>query len=121
MTRAYDPEVADALRAVAKDKGVTLREGVYAGLLGPSYETPAEIRMLRVMGAQAVGMSTVPEVIALRHMGVRVGALSCITNLAAGITGAALNHAEVEEIAKAKRQELMTLLSGWIARVGAMS
>jgi len=121
MTRAYDPEVANALRAVAKDKGVNLREGVYAGLLGPSYETPAEIRMLRVLGAQAVGMSTVPEVIALRHMGVRVGALSCITNLAAGITGAALNHAEVEEIAKAKRQELMTLLSGWIARIGAMS
>ena len=75
--------------------------------------------MLRGLGAQAVGMSTVHEVIALRHMGVRVGALSCITNMAAGITGAKLDHAEVEETARAKRNELLTLLAGWIEAIGA--
>jgi purine-nucleoside phosphorylase len=121
MTRAYDHAVADALRGVAKDASIAIREGVYAGLLGPTYETPAEVRMLRTLGAQAVGMSTVLEVIALRHMGVRVGALSCITNLAAGITQATLNHAEVEETAREKRADLLTLLAGWIDRAGAMS
>ncbi len=121
MTRAYDPELQDALRAVAKAAGIPIREGVYAGLLGPSYETPAEVRMLRLLGAHAVGMSTVLEVIALRHMGVRVGALSCITNLAAGLSGQVLDHKEVEETAKAKRAELLTLLTGWIERAGALS
>jgi len=119
MSHAYDPELRAALRSVASEAGIALREGVYAGLLGPSYETPAEIRMLRVLGAHAVGMSTVPEVIALRHMGVRVGALSCITNLGAGITKAVLDHKEVEETARMKRAELLTLLTGWVARAGA--
>jgi purine-nucleoside phosphorylase len=77
--------------------------------------------MLRGFGAHAVGMSTVPEVIALRHMGIRVGALSCITNLAAGITSSTLNHKEVEEVARAKRGELLTLLSGWIVEAGRAS
>ncbi|MCL2450761.1 MAG: purine-nucleoside phosphorylase, partial [Polyangiaceae bacterium] len=74
LTAAYDPGLRAALHSVARDAGVALREGVYAGMLGPQYETPAEIRMLRALGADAVGMSTVLEVIALRHMGVRVGA-----------------------------------------------
>lgn len=121
MTRAYDAALGDALRAVAKEKGIALREGVYAGLMGPTYETPAEVRMVRALGAQAVGMSTVPEVIALRHMGVRVGALSCITNLAAGITGELLDHSEVEATAKQKRADLLTLLGGWIARAGSLA
>lgn len=99
LTRAYDPLFADTLRATATDAKVTLREGVYAALSGPNYETPAEIRMLRTLGADAVGMSTVPEVIALRHLGVRVAALSCITNYGAGITGQTLSHAEVKETA----------------------
>lgn len=119
MTTAYDAELRAIAHKVAKDAGFSLREGVYAGLLGPTYETPAEIRMLRTMGAHAVGMSTVLETIALRHMGVKVGALSCITNLAAGISKTELNHAEVEEIAKAARERLMTLLRGWIAGAGA--
>ena len=89
------------------------------GLLGPSYETPAEVRMVRMLGAHAVGMSTVHEVIALRHMGVRVGALSCITNLAAGIAQHALSHEEVEATARARRPELVTLLSGWVERSAA--
>ena len=118
MTAAYDLSLREALRGVASQAGIALREGIYAGLLGPSYETPAEVRMLKMLGAQAVGMSTVPEVIALRHMGVRVGALSCITNLAAGLGTEPLDHAEVEATARARREELMVLLSGWIARAG---
>lgn len=118
MTRAYDPKLVEAVKDVAKEHDIALREGTYAALLGPSYETPAEIRMLRGFGAQAVGMSTVVEVLALRHMGIPVGALSCITNLAAGITGKVLDHKEVEETARAKREQLMTLLSGWIERAG---
>jgi purine-nucleoside phosphorylase len=121
MSAAYDAELREALLAVAREHGVALRQGVYAGLLGPSYETPAEVRMVRMLGAQAVGMSTVHEVIALRHMGVRVGALSCITNLAAGISPHPLDHAEVEATARAKRDELVTLLRGWIARAGRAS
>jgi purine-nucleoside phosphorylase len=118
MTTAYDPELRAIAHKVAEDAGFSLREGVYAGLLGPTYETPAEIRMLKAVGANAVGMSTVLETIALRHMGVKVGALSCITNLAAGISKTELNHSEVEEIAKASRERLMMLLRGWIAGAG---
>ena len=118
MSHAYDLELRHALNRVAAKANIALQEGIYAGLLGPSYETPAEVRMLRGFGAHAVGMSTVPEVIALRHMGVRVGALSCITNLAAGISSAVLDHKEVEETARAKRAELLTLLTGWIVEAG---
>jgi purine-nucleoside phosphorylase len=121
MTAAYDADLRAQLASVAREAGVTLREGVYAALLGPSYETPAEVRMARTLGAHAVGMSTVPEVIALRHMGVRVGALSCITNLAAGISPTPLDHAEVEAIAKSRRAVLVKLLTGWIERAGASS
>jgi purine-nucleoside phosphorylase len=119
MTAAYDAELRGWLHDAARDGGLTLREGVYAGLLGPQYETPAEVRMVRLLGAQAVGMSTVHEVIALRHMGVRVAALSCITNLAAGIAGRPLDHAEVEATARSRRADLVALLRGWIARAGA--
>jgi purine-nucleoside phosphorylase len=118
MSAAYDPALRAALHEVAQSAGIALRQGVYACLLGPQYETPAEVRMVRMLGAHAVGMSTVHEVIALRHMGVRVGALSCITNLAAGITGQRLDHAEVEAVAKSRRDQLVTLLTGWIQRVG---
>jgi purine-nucleoside phosphorylase len=95
MTDAYDPGFRQILRTTAEKLGVTLREGVYAGLLGPSYETPSEVKMLRMLGADAVGMSTVPEVIVARALGMRVAGISCITNAAAGVTGAALSHAEV--------------------------
>jgi purine-nucleoside phosphorylase len=114
MTAAYDPELRAILASVAQGAGIALREGVYAALLGPSYETPAEVRMVRTLGAHAVGMSTVPEVIALRHMGVRVGALSCITNLAAGVSPHPLDHAEVEATARSRRGVLLKLLTGWI-------
>ncbi len=118
MTRAYCPELAQAARRAAKLVSVDLKEGVYAGLLGPSYETPAEIRMLSLLGASAVGMSTVSEVIALRHRGVRVGAVSCITNAAAGITGALLDHAEVERVARASRDRFARFLRQWIELCG---
>ena len=118
MTNAYDPTLRAQLAEVSKAEGLPLREGVYAGLTGPSYETPAEIRMLRVLGAQAVGMSTVPEVIALRHMRVRVAALSCITNMAAGLGTGELDHKEVEATAKTRRADLQRLLKGWILKAG---
>ncbi len=121
MTNAYDPTLRAQLAEVSKAEGLPLREGVYAGLPGPSYETPAEIRMLRVLGAQAVGMSTVPEVIALRHMRMRVAALSCITNMAAGLGSGELNHKEVEDTAKARRADLQRLLHGWIVKAGQSS
>lgn len=114
MTTAYDPGLREALEGVARAENLALRQGVYASLVGPSYETPAEIRMLRMLGAQAVGMSTVPEVIALRHMRVRTAALSCITNLAAGIGGGELAHEEVELTARSRREDLQRLLRGWI-------
>ena len=95
MTEAYDPSLMALAEAVAKAEGVGLSRGVYAALLGPSYETPAEIRMLRMLGADAVGMSTVPEVIAARAGGVRVLGIALITNAAAGISGKPLDHAEV--------------------------
>jgi purine-nucleoside phosphorylase len=121
LTTAYDVELRQILQSVARDAQVTLREGVYAGLVGPSYETPAEVRMLRMLGAQAVGMSTVTEVIALRHMGVRVAALSCITNLAAGIGAHPLDHAEVEATARAQGGVVRKLVGGWIARAAPSS
>jgi purine-nucleoside phosphorylase len=119
MTRAYDGELRSCLQDVAREESIALRAGVYAGLLGPSYETPAEVQMLRKLGANAVGMSTVLEVLALRHMGVKVAALSCITNVAAGISAGLLDHAEVEKTARSRQGALLRLLSGWIARVGS--
>jgi len=100
LTHLYDPSLRKIFRDVAQAEGIPLREGVYIGIHGPSYETPAEINMYRVLGGDVVGMSTVPEAIAIHHMGKKVVAISCITNLAAGATGAPLAHAEVLENAK---------------------
>ncbi len=119
MTHAYDRRLAALARQAASDEGVGLHEGIYAGLLGPSYETPAEIGMLRVLGADAVGMSTVHEVIALRHMKVRCGGISLITNLAAGLSPTPLSHAEVEETARNSRDRFASLMTAWIAKIGA--
>ncbi len=110
MSAAYDPRLREILRATGTKLGLELQEGVYAGLMGPSYETPAEIRMLRTLGADAVGMSTVCEVIAARHAGVRVCGISCITNLAAGLGNAELHHDEVKETAAKVRDDFVSLL-----------
>ncbi|HEY4014871.1 MAG TPA: purine-nucleoside phosphorylase [Polyangiaceae bacterium] len=121
MTFVYDRELRTMLHGVASELGTQLREGVYAALLGPSYETPAEIRMLKMLGAHAVGMSTVAEAIALRHMGVRVGAVSCISNLAAGLSAQTLDHADVESMMRSRGETLGKLVAGWVARAGARS
>lgn len=120
MTHAYDPGLLGAARLASELTGVPLHEGVYAGLLGPTYETPAEIQMLKTLGASAVGMSTVHEIIALRHMRVPAAAISCITNLAAGISPVELDHAEVEAAAKAGRAAFVKLLSKWIELSAAL-
>lgn len=117
MTEAYTLWIRMAARRAAQIADVHLAEGVYAGLLGPTYETPAEIEMMRRLGADAVGMSTVPEVIALRHMGIPAGAVSCITNLAAGMTAQQLDHAEVEATANAAREGFVALISSWVSLV----
>ncbi|HTV22035.1 MAG TPA: purine-nucleoside phosphorylase [Polyangiaceae bacterium] len=120
MTRAYDRGLAAAARDAAGALGLTLGEGVYAALLGPSYETPAEIRMLRTLGADAVGMSTALEVIALRERGVAVGAVSCITNAAAGLSSAALDHDDVQQTAARARDRFEALLDAWVERAAAL-
>lgn len=112
MTDAYDPGLIDTASAVARRLGFELRRGVYAGLLGPAYETPAEVRMLRTLGADAVGMSTVLEVLAARHLGMRVLGISCISNLAAGISERPLSHEEVRETASRVETRFESLLSG---------
>jgi purine-nucleoside phosphorylase len=116
MTDAYDPGLRRILRTTAERLGITLREGVYAGLLGPSYETPSEVKMLRMLGADAVGMSTVPEVIVARALRMRVAGVSCITNAAAGVTGAALSHAEVLETTNRVSGAFESLVTEFLAR-----
>lgn len=110
LTEAYDKECREVLRTSAARINLELREGVYVALGGPTYETPAEVRMLRTLGADAVGMSTVPESIAANHLGVRVAAISCITNLAAGITPRKLTHSEVMDNAGKAVGKLLALL-----------
>jgi purine-nucleoside phosphorylase len=116
MTHVYDPSLRALARETAAQSSIHLTEGVYAGVLGPSYETPAEIQMLKKLGADVVGMSTVHEAIALRHRGVKVGGLSLVTNLAAGLAGRPLDHAEVQATAEEARERLEILLVGWITR-----
>jgi len=116
LTSAYDSELRDAMDRAAGECGIQLHHGVYMWFSGPSFETPAEIRMARIVGADAVGMSTVPEVILARFLGMRVAAASVITNLAAGMTGGELSHQETKDMAPtggARLAEiLMRMLSG---------
>jgi purine-nucleoside phosphorylase len=110
MTRAYDPGLRELALGAGEELGLGLRQGVYAWFTGPSFETPAEIRMARVLGAQAVGMSTVPEVIAAVHCGLKVLGISCITNLAAGILDTPISGEEVLEISARRRPEFSALV-----------
>jgi purine-nucleoside phosphorylase len=110
MSEAYDPAMREVVLRTAAERGVALREGVYAGLTGPAYETPAEIRMCRILGADAVGMSTVPEVMVASHMGIHVLGISCITNMAAGMLARRLSHEEVMETASRVNERFISLL-----------
>jgi purine-nucleoside phosphorylase len=116
LSTAYDPRLGGLLEESAAALGIPLRAGVYACMLGPSYETPAEIRMLRALGADVVGMSTVHEVIAARHMGVPVAGISVVSNLAAGLSAKPLSHAEVAETAERVKDRLVALVSDFLAR-----
>jgi purine-nucleoside phosphorylase len=117
MTEAYSRRLRAMADQAAAETGVPVRHGVYAAVSGPSYETPAEIRYLRTIGADAVGMSTVPEVIAARHLGVEVLGLSCITNMAAGVRPEPLVHDEVMETARRVREQFAALLEATLAKI----
>ncbi|HEY0972024.1 MAG TPA: purine-nucleoside phosphorylase [Gemmatimonadales bacterium] len=117
MSAPYDPALLAELRAVAHEERIPVVEGVYLGLLGPSYETPAEVRMIERFGADAVGMSTVPEVIVARALGMRVAGISCITNMACGISLTPLDHAEVIETTRRVGERFVRLVEGLVARV----
>ncbi len=117
MSEAYSLRMRDIIKKVAMDMGIYLREGVYAQLTGPTYETPAEIRMIRSWGADAVGMSTACETIAARHMGMEVCGISCITNLAAGMTREKLSHKEVQETADRVAKQFKQLVTGVIENI----
>ena len=117
MSAVYSPRLRGIAEEAALASDVAIARGIYAALLGPSYETPAEIRFLRSIGADAVGMSTVPEAIVARHMGIEVVGISCITNMAAGVLPAPLDHAEVMETAGRVRGQFVSLLEGIIGRL----
>ena len=119
MTEAYSVRLRQIARETAAELGIPVAEGVYAAMLGPSYETPAEIRFLRIIGADLVGMSTVPEVIAARHMGLSVLAISCVTNMAAGLAPGPLSHREVLETGEIVRDRLSRLLEALLPRIAA--
>jgi purine-nucleoside phosphorylase len=117
MTEAYAKSYRQMALEAGKRLGLNLSEGVYAAMLGPSYETPAEIRFLRTIGADLVGMSTVPEVIVARQMGIKVLAISCVTNMAAGVSDHPINHQEVLEIGKRVAGEFKNLLRDVIPKI----
>ena len=117
LSFAYSKKLRQMAREEAGNLDIAQHEGVYAGLLGPSYETPAEIRYLRAIGADLVGMSTVAEVIAARHMGMEVLAISCVTNMAAGILDQVLSHSEVMETGERVREQFEALLRAVVARM----
>jgi purine-nucleoside phosphorylase len=117
MTAAFDPALRALTKRIAAEQGTPLHEGVYCGLTGPSYETPAEVRMLAGLGGDAVGMSTVAEVIVARHMGMRVLGLSCITNLGAGLGDGTLDHSHVAVVAKQATAAMTRLVAGVVAAI----
>jgi purine-nucleoside phosphorylase len=117
MTEAYDKRLIKIMEQVLQKQGTTYHKGIYCGVSGPTYETPAEVRYLKLIGGKAVGMSTVPESIAANHLGLRVAALSCITNLAAGISSQKLSHNEVTETAQRVEQHFSSFLREFISAI----
>jgi purine-nucleoside phosphorylase len=117
MTEAYDKRLVKIMEQVLQKQGTTYHKGIYCGVSGPTYETPAEVRYLKLIGGKAVGMSTVPESIAANHLGLRVAALSCITNLAAGISSQKLSHNEVTETAQRVEQQFCSFLREFVSAI----
>lgn len=117
MSNAYSLELRDLARKVAKGAGIDLKEGVYTFMSGPTYETPAEVRMIRLVGGDAVGMSTAPEVIVAVHSGIEVVGISCLTNMAAGILDQPLNHEEVVETSQRVKSKFTTLIKGLLGNM----
>jgi purine-nucleoside phosphorylase len=117
MSAPYDPALIRALRDAALECGIPVTSGVYAALIGPAYETPAEVRMLEKLGADAVGMSTVPEVLTARALGMRVAGVSCITNVAAGLSSTPLSHAEVLETTARVAATFERLVTEFVQRI----
>lgn len=120
MGNAYDKDLRELLHQVGKNHHVDLKSGVYCSVLGPTYETPAEIRMLRIIGADLVGMSTVPEVIAANHLGLKVAGVACVTNYAAGIKQEKLSHADVKKVAEKAMVGFATVLTETIGELKRM-
>lgn len=116
MSQAYDKAYQDLIEEAAQEQDIAIKKGVYMGLTGPTYETPAEVRMVRTLGGDAVGMSTVPEVIVARHAGLRVAGISCITNYAAGMQES-LNHDEVVEVTTRVRESFKSLVKSVISKM----
>lgn len=117
MKDAYDPALRQIAKAVADDLSISIQEGIYLGLLGPSFETPAEIRAFRVLGADTVAMSVVEEVIAARHVGIKVLGISLVSNMACGIEGASPCDDEVLDVAKSKEADFVALIKGVVSRL----
>lgn len=117
MSEAYDKQLVKLTEQVASDLGLNVQKGVYFGNTGPTYETPAEVRMARLLGGDVVGMSTVPEVIVARHSDMRVLGISCVSNMAAGILDQPLNHEEVIETTERVRQDFLSLVRGTIKSI----
>lgn len=118
MTQAYDLELIDLIQSSAKALDFEIKGGVYCALLGPTYETPAEINMLKILGGDLVGMSTVPESIAANHLGMRVAGISCVTNLAAGIGHEKLKHEDVKDVARIAMNKFSNLLTQLVDQIG---
>jgi purine-nucleoside phosphorylase len=117
MSQAYDPALIELMKKVAANHHVEMKSGVYCSVLGPTYETPAEIRMIRTLGGDLVGMSTVPEVIAANHLGLKVAGVACITNYAAGIKLEKLSHADVKKVAEKAMVGFATILTETIGEL----
>lgn len=117
MTEAYDRKLIEMMEKIFTEHGTRFHKGIYCGVSGPTYETPAEVRYLKLIGGKAVGMSTVPESIAANHLGLRVAALSCITNMAAGLSRQKLSHEEVTETAKQVESKFLAFLKAFVSQL----
>lgn len=118
MTQTYDSHLHESISSAAQKLGIDVKGGIYCGLLGPTYETPAEIKMLRAIGGDMVGMSTVPEAIAANHMGMDIAGISCITNMAAGMGDEELKHEDVKEVARIAMNKFSNLITALIEEIG---